>query len=269
MALHPPALHPPSVRQIHNAVQVGFAGFLATGLFVVAGPEATRIDAFYVVYGVARSLLPTPEASLKAARARVVGTLFGGLVVMMLIKAVSNWLAVGIGYVLVKLLGRRLGLDQATLMNAVLMAVLLVAIPDYRDMGGLYVLYRTGWHLVGLMLGMAVERLFWFTPLLQRLERSESALIARLQDLLNQEPAQRAPELISAYASHCSLRSIVLKSDQAAMLGTPESQQRQEWLERAVRHGVARQRVPRQLASIDADGCRNALRQLASSGGIA
>lgn len=263
------AIHPPSARQIRNALQVGFAGFLATGLFLLAGPEATRIDAFYLVYGVARSLLPTPEASLKAARARVVGTLFGGLVVMMLIQALSNWLAVGIGYVLVKLLGRRLGLDQATLMNAVLMAVLLVAIPDYRDLGGLYVLYRTGWHLVGLMLGMAVERLFWFIPLLQRLERSESALIAQLQDLLNQEPAERAPELISAYASHCSLRSIVLKSDQAAMLGTPESQQRQEWLERAVRHGVARQRVPLQLASIDADGCRDALRQLASIGGVA
>lgn len=75
--------------------------------------------------------------------------------------------------------------------------------------------------------------------------------------------------MISAYASHCSLRSIVLKSDQAAMLGTPESQQRQEWLERAVRHGVARQRVPLQLASIDADGCRDALRQLASIGGVA
>ena len=119
------------------------------------------------------------------------------------------------------------------------------------------------------MLGMAVERLFWFTPLLTRLQRSESELVGQLHDLLNQEPAQRAPELISAYSSHCSLRSLVLKCNQAAMLGTPESQQRQEWLERAVRHGVARQRVPLPLASIDADGCRDALRQLGSSGGVA
>ena len=149
-------------------------------------------------------------------------------------------------------------------MNAVLMAVLMVAIPDYRDLGSLYVLYRTGWHLVGLMLGMAVERLFWFTPLLQRLERSESALIARLQDLLNQEPAQRAPELINAYAS--SLRSIVLKSDRPPC--SVQSQQRGMAGTGCAMASLGK-RVPRQLASIDADGCRNALLQLASSGGIA
>ncbi len=97
----------------------------------------------------------------------------------------------GIGYVLVKLLGRRLGLDDATLMNGVIMALLLVAVPGYQDMGGLYVLYRTGWHLIGLMLGMAVERLFWFSPLLKRLQSSELALIAQLEDLLNRAPRQR------------------------------------------------------------------------------
>jgi hypothetical protein len=263
------ALRSLSAQQIRNAWQVGFAGFLATGLYLSAGDAALRIDGFYVVYGVARSLLPTPEASLKAAKARIVGTVFGGLVVVMLIKAVSNWLAVGIGYVLVKLLGRRLGLDDATLMNGVIMALLLVAVPGYQDMGGLYVLYRTGWHLIGLMLGMAVERLFWFSPLLKRLQSSELALIAQLEDLLNRAPAQRDLELIGAYDSHCSLRSIVLRSDQAAVLSTPESQQRQEWLERAVRHGVARQRVQGPLAAIDADGCSEALRQLKCSGGVA
>ena len=93
----------PTVRPADPQCCSGGVRILATGLFVVAGPEATRIDAFYVVYGVARSLLPTPEASLKAARARVVGTLFGGLVMMMLIQAVSN--SRGHRHVLVKLLG--------------------------------------------------------------------------------------------------------------------------------------------------------------------
>lgn len=263
------ALRPPSAQQIRNAFQVGFAGFLATGLYLTAGDEALRVDAFYLVYGVARSLLPTPEASLKAARARVVGTVFGGFVVAMLIKAVSNWPAVGIGYVLVKLLGRRLGMDEATLMNGVIMALMLVAVPGYQELGGLYVMYRTGWHLIGLMLGMAVERLFWFSPLLKRLQSSELALIAQLEDLLNRAPAQRDLELIGAYDSHCSLRSIVLRSGQAAMLSTPESQQRQEWLEQAVRHGVARQRVKGPLVSIDADECLEALRQLKRNSGIA
>ena len=58
-------IHPPSALQIRNALKVGFAGFLATGLFVIAGSEA----------------------SLKAARTRVLGTLFGGLVV----KLSNGW----------------------------------------------------------------------------------------------------------------------------------------------------------------------------------
>ncbi len=263
------AIRPLSAAQIRNALQVGFAGFLAGGLFLFAGSNATRIDAFYLAYGVARSLLPTPEASLKAARARVLGTVFGGLVVVLLMQSLNNWLAVGIGYVLIKLVGQRLGFDQATLMNAVIMAVLLVAVPDYQAMGGLYVLYRSLWHLLGLMIGMTVERLFWFKPLLKRLQQSEWHLIQQLQDLLDQKPAQRHQELIQAYSAHCTLRSLVLSSDQAHKLTTSDSQERQEWLEQAVRHGVARQRVPEQLEAIDAESCREALHQLKSCGGSA
>ena len=263
------ALRSPSAAQIRNALQVGFAGFLAGGLFLFAGTDATRVDAFYLAYGVARSLLPTPEASLKAARARVIGTVFGGFVVVLLLQSVSNWLAVGIGYVLIKLVGRRLGFDQATLTNAVIIAVLLVAVPDYQAMGGLYVLYRSLWHLAGLMIGMAIERLFWFTPLLKRLQHSESDLIQRLDDLLGEGPAQRHQELIKAYAAHCTLRTLVLSSDQAHKLTTPDSQERQEWLERAVRHGVALQRVPKELEAIDSEGCGEALHQLKSCGGSA
>ena len=258
-----------SRSQIRNALQVGFAGFLATGLFVLAGPDASRIDAFYVVYGVARSLLPTPEASLKAARARVIGTVFGGLVVVVLLQAVSNWLAVGVGYALIKLVGRRLGFDQGTLTNAVVMAVLLVAVPDYEAMGNAYVLYRTLWHLVGLLIGMTIERLFWFTPLLVRLQQSESNLIEQLQGLLEREPDGQHLTLIQAYTAHCSLRSLVLGSQQAWKLTTADSQHRQEWLERAVRHGVARQRAPAQLEWIDAKGCREALHELHRCAGSA
>ena len=263
------AISPPSASQIRNSLQVGFAGFLAAGLLLVAGEDATRIDAFYLVYGVARSLLPTPEASRQAARARVVGTVFGGVVVALLMQSVSNWLAVGVGYILIKVLGRRLGLDQATLMNAVIMAILLVAIPGYHAMGWLYVLYRSLWHLVGLMIGMAVERLFWFTPLIKRLQRSEANLIQQLNDLLDQSPGQLHQELINTYAAHCNLRSLVLRSDQASMLTSPDSQKRQEWLERAVRHGVARQRVPEQLRDIDTEDCKKALHQLKSCRGSA
>lgn len=126
---------PPSPQQIRNALQVGFAGFLAAGIHAAAGPDVNAVDGFYVVYGAARSLLPTPEASRAAAWARIVGTVFGGAVVVLLTQALHNWLAIGIGYVLIQRLGRRLGLSPATLMNAVIMTVLILAVPAHEQMG--------------------------------------------------------------------------------------------------------------------------------------
>ncbi len=255
---------PPSPQQIRNALQVGFAGFLAAGIHAAAGPDVNAIDGFYVVYGAARSLLPTPEASREAAWARIVGTVFGGAVVVLLIQALHNWLAIGIGYVLIQLLGRRLGLSPATLMNAVIMTVLILAVPAHERMGAGYVVARTGWHLLGLLLGMAVERLFWFRSPLQRLEDSERGLLGRIEALLTGTSHDGAEELISAYGAHCTVRATVLRSPQAHGLASDRMQQRHEALEQALRHAVAMVRVPAVLRSIDADACREALLRLRS-----
>jgi len=53
----------------------------------------------------------------------------GGVVVTLLMLVLDNWLAVGVGYVLIQLLGSRLGLSAAALMNASVMAVMLLAVP--------------------------------------------------------------------------------------------------------------------------------------------
>jgi len=59
----------PTSVQVRNALQVGFAGFLAASIYELVGPDVNSIDGFYLVYGAARSLLPTPEASWAAAQA--------------------------------------------------------------------------------------------------------------------------------------------------------------------------------------------------------
>lgn len=179
--------------------------------------------------------------------------------VVLLIQALHNWLAIGIGYVLIQLLGRRLGLSSATLMNAVIMTVLILAVPAHERMGGWYVVDRTGWHLLGLLLGMGVERLFWFRSPLERLEDSERGLLGRLKALLAGTSHDGEEELIDAYAAHCAVRSIVLRSPQAHRLDGEGMRRRQEALEQALRHGVAMVRAPAVLRSIDADACREAL----------
>jgi uncharacterized membrane protein YgaE (UPF0421/DUF939 family) len=255
-------LRSPSTQQIRNALQVGFAGFVAAGIHAAAGPDVNAIDGFYVVYGAARSLLPTPEASREAAWARIVGTVFGGAVVVLLTQALHNWLAIGVGYVLIQLLGRRLGLGPAALMNAVIMTVLILAVPAHVRMGGWYVVDRTGWHLLGLLVGMAVERLFWFRSPLQRLEDSESHLTARIDALLNGTAQETADGLITSYSEHCTVRGTVLRSPQAHQLESEPMLQRHEALEQALRHAVALCRAPAVLRTIDADACRVALARL-------
>lgn len=206
---------PPSPQQIRNALQVGFAGFLSAGIHAAAGPDVNAVDGFDGVYGAARSLLPTPEASRAAAWALIVGAvfggaMFGGAVVVLLIQAQHNWLAIGIGHVLIQLLGRRLGLSPATLMNAVIKTVLIQTVPAHKRMGGWYVVDRTGWHLLGLLLGMGVERLFWFRSPLERLEDSERGLLGRLEALLagtshdGEEELIDAPPIARCAASSCA-----------------------------------------------------------------
>ena len=251
-----------SADQIRNALQVGFAGFVATAVFQALGPNPNQVDGFYILYGVARSLLPTAEASLAAARARVVGTVFGGVVVALLTLVLSNWLAVGIGYVLIQLGGRRLGLNQATLMNACITAILLLAVPEFSALDGWYVFDRAGWHLVGLLIGMAIERLFWFRPALQRLQDSEKRLCTLMLTATSGKESIGAESLIGLYAQHCKIRSTVLQSHQAGTLQLPGFVERDELLEQALQHAVAMQRAPKDLRHIDQEACEEALSNL-------
>lgn len=253
----------PSPDQVRNALQVGFAGFLAAGVYELAGPHVNSIDGFYLVYGAARSLLPTPEASRAAAQARVVGTIFGGVVVTLLMVVLNNWLAAGVGYVLIQLIGRHLGLSAAGLMNASVMAIMLLAVPAYNQASGWYVLYRTLWHLVGLVIGMGVERLFWFRSALDRLQQSEERLIGFLQQVCEENRVLSAEQLIAMYAEHCKVRNTALRADPGSRLPSGMALQRDQLIERALRHAVAMQRVPGELRFIDQADCRMALAELA------
>ncbi len=250
----------PTSVQVRNALQVGFAGFLAAGLYELVGPDVNSIDGFYLVYGAARSLLPTPEASWAAAQARVVGTVVGGVVVTLLMLVLDNWLAVGVGYVLIQLLGARLGLSAAALMNASVMAVMLLAVPTYNQEGGWYVLFRTLWHLIGLAIGMLVERLFWYRSALERLRHSQGDLIHSLHQCCNGGPARSADQLIEKYARHCQMRQSALAHREQNHL------QRDQLIEQALRHAVAMQRVPEGLRVIDQEACCAALVKLQALG---
>jgi uncharacterized membrane protein YgaE (UPF0421/DUF939 family) len=256
-------MKPVTSRQLMNSLQVGFAGFLATGLYTLFGNSAGSLNGFYVVYGVARSLLPTPEASLASAKSRVVGTVFGGVVVALLILVLNNWVAIGIGYVVIQLLGRKIGLSPSALLNASIMTVLLLAVPSYNQSGGWFVFFRTTWHLIGLGIGMAVERVFWFRSPQLRLRESEKNLMHQIDKVILNNETQTADDLIALYADHCRLRLLVLRKNDGGQEQINDDPRREELIERALRHAVAMQRVPSALREIDERVCKAAITEYA------
>lgn len=255
-------MKPISAAQIRNALQVGFAGLIAAAIYEFAGLNAKGIEGFYIIYGVARSLLLTPEASFAAARDRIVGTIFGGFIVALLILVLKSWLAVGIGYILIQVLGRKIRFNQSTLMNGSIMAVLLLAVPANTNLGGIYVFERTIWHLAGLLIGMAIERLFWFSSETQRLQDSEQFLVKQLRSFLLEAEAISPEDLILSYAKHCKIKSIVYRDSKIDDLKFVSLNQREELLEIAFRHAVAVGRVPNQLKKFDQIECSIALASL-------
>ena len=254
-------------RQWQLALKGALAAFLAMGVYAVV-PESLRVrdQAFYLLYGIARSVLPSEQSSRTAFRDRITGTLFGGAVVAPLTLVARGWLAVGVGYLLVQLVANRLRLGPGLRTNAITMVFLLMLIPTYGETGFSYTLHRVGWHILGLSIGIVVERLFWPEDAEAERRRLRGLLEARLQPLAAEvlPPVQRgdAESLVALYRRYRQLGA-----------GAAESQRSGPLLEEAIVHGMARLRaalLPWQderwqagLDGRDRDGLRRALEALA------
>lgn len=252
-------------RQWQLALKGALAAFLAMGVYAVV-PESLRVrdQAFYLLYGIARSVLPSEQSSRTAFRDRITGTLFGGAVVAPLTLVARGWLAVGLGYLLVQLVANRLRLGPGLRTNAITMVFLLMLIPTYGQLGFTYTLHRVGWHLLGLSIGLAVERLFWPEDAEAERRRLVGLLRQRLQPLAAEvmPPVERrdAETLVALYRRYRQLGPGAADSRGGPLL------------EEAMVHGMARLRaalLPWQddrwqagLDGRDRDGLRRALEAL-------
>jgi hypothetical protein len=242
-------------RQWQLALKGALAAFLAMGVYAVV-PESLRVrdQAFYLLYGIARSVLPSEQSSRTAFRDRITGTLFGGAVVAPLTLVARGWLAVGVGYPLVQLVANRLRLGPGLRTNAITMVFLLMLIPTYGETGFTYTLHRVGWHILGLSIGIVVERLFWPEDAEAERRRLRGLLEARLKPLTAE---------VALYRRYRQLGP-----------GAADSRRSGPLLEEAIVHGMARLRaalLPWQderwqagLDGRDRDGLRQALEALAA-----
>ncbi len=187
-------LQRPSREQWRSSLRTAVAALIAAAI-TLRWSGHPRLDLWYCLYGVARSNLADQRVSARAARERILGTLFGGAIATALLLLGGGWIWVGIAYLLVELLGSPLRLSAGSRSNATVVAVLMFLVPADAGSGAFYVFFRTLWHLLGLAIGMAVEHLFWPRGDRERLQETEADLLEALQIVENRMGADPPGEL--------------------------------------------------------------------------
>ncbi len=239
-------LHLLTGEEWRSSLRTAIAGLIAAAIALRWSGD-NSVDVWYCLYGVARSNLADQRLSARLARERILGTLFGGAIGAGLVLLGNGWALVGVAYLLVELLGNRLGLSSGSRSNGTVAAVLLLMVPDYGRQGASWVLLRTLWHLIGLAIGMAVEHLLWPRGDKERLAELEHELIVRLQGL-NREPDPAASQrlerqLVSGFRRIRELAEQAAAADPAAW-AQRGGDERLRTLEQAVIHGTALVRHP-------------------------
>lgn len=276
---------PLTAEQWHSSLRTAIAGLVAAPIALNWGGNS-GLDVWYCLYGVARSNLADQRLSGRAATEQLLGTLVGGGIGAGLVILGSNGLLVGVAYLLVELIGNRWGLSQGSRTNAIIAAILLLMVPEYGKEGAHWVANRLGWYLLGLAIGMAVERLLWPRGDRQRLAEQERNLIENLQTL-RQEQAQEPPaggrtgepmdqerRLVNGFRQVRDLAQLVATADPDGW-SRHGGEKRLRGLEQAVFHAAALLRHPsgietagpltRRCAELDLNALVWELDQLAAS----
>lgn len=239
-------LRPLSREQWRSSLRTAFAA-LITAALTLRWSGATSVDLWYGLYGVARSNLADQRLSVRVARERILGTLFGGVIGTLLLLLGPSWALVGVAYLLVEVLGRHWGFSAGSRVNATVVAVLLFLVPADAQSGPYYVFFRTLWHLLGLSIGMLVEHLFWSRDDRERWREQEAELVALLRSLGGPEFPAAVESLERKLVEEVRrMRQLaeLLASQDPDHWGRSGGQERLTLLETAAVHGAALVRRP-------------------------
>jgi len=119
------------------------------------------------------------EQTMAAARARILGTIAGGLVTFLVHTILSGWIGVLVAMVLILPVLRILGW-QSGLSTAVLVSVMFLMIPSHAELNWFYVFNRAVDTSVGCAIALLVGLLLWPRNRLDLLARSEADLCRQL-----------------------------------------------------------------------------------------
>ncbi len=119
------------------------------------------------------------EQTVKAARARILGTVVGGLVTFLVHTLIGGWIGVLLSILLMVPVLRAMGWE-AGLSTGALVSVMFLMLPEHERLNWFYVFNRALDTSVGCAIALLVGLLFWPRNRLRDLKLTEQQLVAVL-----------------------------------------------------------------------------------------
>jgi len=167
------AMNPELLRK---SIKLAVAAFLTAA----AASYFERIAfVWYPLLAVVMVVDDNDEQTIAAARARILGTIAGGLVTFLVHTILSGWIGVLVSMVLIPPVLRILGW-QAGLSTGVLVSVMFLMIPSHAELNWFYVFNRAIDTSVGCAIALLVGLLLWPRNRLDLLARTEADLCRQL-----------------------------------------------------------------------------------------
>jgi uncharacterized membrane protein YccC len=161
---------------LRKSIKLAVAAFLTAA----AASYFERIAfVWYPLLAVVMVVDDNDEQTIAAARARILGTIAGGLVTFLVHTILSGWIGVLVSMVLIPPVLRILGW-QAGLSTGVLVSVMFLMIPSHAELNWFYVFNRAIDTSVGCAIALLVGLLLWPRNRLDLLARTEADLCRQL-----------------------------------------------------------------------------------------
>lgn len=171
-----PARNPLNPELLRKSLKLAVASFMTAAVAL----HFQRMEfVWYPLLAVVMVVDDNDEQTVKAARARILGTVGGGLVTFLVHTVVGGWMGVMLSILLMVPVLRALGW-QAGLSTGALVSVMFLMIPLHERLNWEYVFNRALDTSVGCAIALAVGLLFWPRNRLRELAIAEEQLLHQL-----------------------------------------------------------------------------------------
>jgi len=168
--------HPLNPELLRKSLKLAVAAFLTAAVAM----HFQRIEfVWYPLLAVVMVVDDNDEQTVKAARARILGTVVGGLVTFLVHTVVSGWVGVLFSILLMVPVLRALRWE-AGLSTGALVSVMFLMIPEHEQLNWNYVFNRAIDTSAGCAIALVVGLLFWPRNRLQDLALAEERQLRQL-----------------------------------------------------------------------------------------